>query len=474
MPTFSVPTMSSLPVWPLLLIFGYPIVMLAVLEIARRIASHAPITSEALRHAGYVLLPAGAIWLVLTSLAGMPDSDLSIRVAKTVFAITAVYVVLNLAQGWLLSVIGDNPRSPKLLLDILRVAIVMFAAAVVVSTVWDVDLGKLVAALGVGSLVIGFAMQDVAGNFISGLAMLSSHKFNVGDWIKLDGAMARVDQLDWRAVTLVTASGERIVVANSTLSKSNTNIAARAGEKAWAEIVLELTNLVPPERVRASVMEAGAAMPDYGPGDIRCFVTGFSPDIVRYSVQLRVSDPSVILVPRDEFLSRFWYVAQRNNVPLRLGPEWINTPDETPERLRQLRTSALFRHAVVPLEPIAQTAHYRRYRAGEVVRTPGDPMRFAFVVLSGALRVTVRSEAGEAPLETTSAGQVFMLKEALDRRPSPVCVSADTDTDMLAVPIEEIMRLTEVDPRFARDVRAILDVRQKALVALTSQQQRAA
>ena len=64
--------LMHLPVWPFILILGYPALTIAVLEFARRLAVRAPFASGILRQVAYVLLPTGGIWLILRVLAELP------------------------------------------------------------------------------------------------------------------------------------------------------------------------------------------------------------------------------------------------------------------------------------------------------------------------------------------------------------------------------------------------------------------
>jgi small-conductance mechanosensitive channel len=113
------------------------------------------------------------------------------------------------------------------------------------------------------------------GNLLSGMALLSAHKFAIGDWIMIDGKAAQVVQTDWRTVTLVTGGGDNVLVANSTLAKTNLTIAARAREKASVSVPLTLGVNIPPEQVRDAVMEAGRAVPGLAEcAGVQCFVTG--------------------------------------------------------------------------------------------------------------------------------------------------------------------------------------------------------
>jgi small-conductance mechanosensitive channel len=236
--------------WKLLLVVGYPLCAVAILEIERGLRSRRPLISSILRQVAYILLPTAAVWLILRFLAGMPVEDVSMRLAKTLFAITALYLLPRTAQAVLTSLLDEQMQAPKLLLDLFRIGLSLLCGAVVVSDIWHVNLASLVAAMGVGSVILGFALQDFLGNLLSGLSLLSARKFGLGDWIVVNAQPLRVLEMDWRTVTLASSAGSRTVVANSGLAKSNLVIAARAGEPAWADIVLTVGVDVPPEEVR--------------------------------------------------------------------------------------------------------------------------------------------------------------------------------------------------------------------------------
>jgi hypothetical protein len=71
-----------LPVWPLILILGYPALTIAVLALARRLALDAPFASGILHQVVYVLLPTGGIWLILRVLAELPAQDWAVRTRR--------------------------------------------------------------------------------------------------------------------------------------------------------------------------------------------------------------------------------------------------------------------------------------------------------------------------------------------------------------------------------------------------------
>jgi CRP-like cAMP-binding protein len=319
--------------------------------------------------------------------------------------------------------------------------------------------------MGVGSIALAFALQEFLGNLLSGLGLLSAHKFSIGDWIMLDGKAAEVVEMDWRTVTLVSA-GNRVVVANSTLAKGNLTIAARAREKASATVPLAFGADIPPEQVRDAVIEAGRAVPNLAePDGVKCVVTGIGDGTIKYNVVLSVANPGILAGPCDEFLSRFWYLAQRRGLCLDPRSPREPAPDAA-ARLRMLEEGGAFRRDAEALPQLAQASAFRRYRRGDLLLTAGAPATDAFLVVAGQLAVTVPTGKGEIRLELVPPGQLMVLQEMLAGGSSPVRVVADLDTDVLAIPAQALVDAMDRSRGIARDISAVTEARRQAILPL--------
>ncbi|MGB5708890.1 MAG: mechanosensitive ion channel domain-containing protein [Arenicellales bacterium] len=77
-------------------------------------------------------------------------------------------------------------------------------------------------ALGVG---LGFGLQSIASNFVSGLILLLDRSLKIGDFVELEDSRSGViDKLNMRSATLTTYDGKDIVVPNDTfITNSFTN-----------------------------------------------------------------------------------------------------------------------------------------------------------------------------------------------------------------------------------------------------------
>jgi small-conductance mechanosensitive channel len=452
--------------WKLLLIVGYPLCAIALLEIDRGLRSARPLLSSILRQVAYILLPTAAVWMILRVLAGVPAEDVAVRLAKTLFAVSALYLLLRTAQAILTALLDEQMQAPKLLLDLLRIGLSLLCGAAIVSDIWHVNLASLVAAMGVGSIILGFALQDFLGNLLSGLSLLSAHKFGIGDWIVVNAQPLRVLEMDWRTVTLVNAGGARTVVANSSLAKGNLVIAARADQPAWADVVLTIGVDVPPEEVKRAALEAaGAEAATTGLVVAKCLVTEIGLQSVKYLVQLPVANPGILSQPRDEFLSRFWYIAQRNRIRLGDADSAALDPDEH-ARLRMLeQNGALLRGAEV-LPQLARAAEFRRYRRGDVILGQGDPATDVLLVISGALAAYVTKGQDDVRLELVGQGQLLAMQEMLVQGASPARIVAEADADVLAIPSQALVAAFETARVLARDIGALTEARRQAILAL--------
>ncbi|WP_418286202.1 mechanosensitive ion channel family protein [Halorubrum sp. DTA46] len=70
------------------------------------------------------------------------------------------------------------------------------------------------------ALAIGFAAQDLLGNFVAGVFILKDKPFEVGDWIEWDGNAGRVEDIDLRVSRVRTFDNERVTVPNGDLANN--------------------------------------------------------------------------------------------------------------------------------------------------------------------------------------------------------------------------------------------------------------
>ena len=77
--------------------------------------------------------------------------------------------------------------------------------------------GDLIKLLGVGSVAIGFAFQNILQNFLAGILLLLHEPFKLGDVINVNGLEGKVEDIQTRATVISSAEGHRVVIPNAAL-----------------------------------------------------------------------------------------------------------------------------------------------------------------------------------------------------------------------------------------------------------------
>jgi small-conductance mechanosensitive channel len=182
------------------------------------------------------------------------------------------------------------------------------------------------AGLGLGSLVLGFALKDVLSNFVSGLLILFTRPFRIGDQIVIDETEGTVERILLRATQIRTYDGRHVLVPNAEVftSRITNNTAAPVRR---ATVIVHLPYDVDLERAAAACVAAATA------------ADGVLPD----------PPPSILLAdlgPEDMSAEvRFWadsrrsdFVATRARVRAgiidALRQEGVDLPDPDARRIR--------------------------------------------------------------------------------------------------------------------------------------------
>lgn len=142
------------------------------------------------------------------------------------YAVDVVAALVILIVGALaIRLLGTALRKALIRSDGRHALASRFIVSVLVKTAWaflaviilgklGVNVGPLIAGLGVTGFVLGFAFQESLGSLASGLMIAINEPFKVGDYVAVGGFEGTVLQLDMMAVTLATPDNRRITIPN--------------------------------------------------------------------------------------------------------------------------------------------------------------------------------------------------------------------------------------------------------------------
>ena len=80
-----------------------------------------------------------------------------------------------------------------------------------------IDTKPFITGLGVTGFTIGFALKDIATNFLSGLMLMTQKPFKSGDRIKVVGLEGVVENVDVRYVVLKGENSGRVMIPSATV-----------------------------------------------------------------------------------------------------------------------------------------------------------------------------------------------------------------------------------------------------------------
>lgn len=234
-------------VWGLIIMIGMPLLFAFATMVYRRRKpkNQGLIPPQIVR---FLLVPFLTIHLVLEKIIGIPDEAVMIKVSKTIITIILVSFFFNAINYLFFSknnIFTNKEIIPKLGRDILHIFLITIIFACVLSNIWGLDLGNLLTALGVSSLVLGLALQEPLGNLFNGVFLLMANPFKKGDWIKIGDDIGKVSEISWRSVKIQTRSNEQIILPNNLLGKE------------------KIKNLSRPSKIHAEILKFGFSYNDH-------------------------------------------------------------------------------------------------------------------------------------------------------------------------------------------------------------------
>lgn len=108
-----------------------------------------------------------------------------------------------------------TPGTGYAITTLMRYSLIMMGVLVAISQLgvqWD-KLQWLVAALGVG---LGFGLQEIVANFVSGLIILFEKPVRIGDTVTLGGVTGTVSRIQIRATTITDWDRKEVIIPNKT------------------------------------------------------------------------------------------------------------------------------------------------------------------------------------------------------------------------------------------------------------------
>lgn len=441
--------------WVIALAVGVPVLLVVLTELINHLRRRDSPVAGPLRLLRNGVIPVGALFALLAFAIQSPADQVWTRVVATVFGFLVILLVLssfnvavfaNAAEGsW-------RRRIPSIFLEIARLVLVALGLALLFSWVWGADVGGIFTALGVGSIVIGLALQNAVGGVISGLLLLFEQPFKIGDFLDTGGVKGRVVEVNWRAVHIDTGSGIQIVPNSNLSGASFTNLSEPEGPFS-AEASVKFATDDPPHEVMALLVEVADALPMRARERASVSYSGAG----AYGVSIPVAGPADAGRALSTYLSWLWYAARRRGFALDGdATDPLAEPGRLVEALEAVSGTLHLKDD--DREALLATAHLERYGVGEVVLPSGVVPDEVRVVVTGRAVLALDVDGGRVEFATAEKGDIIG-QTALTRERSVAVTVAGEILTVVVLPLATVDELIRNRPRLAAEIGESLELK---------------
>ena len=245
----------------------------------------------------------------LFTIAQTPVSPTTLLVFALI--VVAAFWISRLAQRAMTRVLAVRGITDTGTIGIARrltsYAVMIFGLGIAIQTV-GINLGALFAAGAFFAVAIGFAMQNVAQNFVAGIILLTERTIKPGDVLEVEGRVVRVTGMGLRATVARSRDEEDLIIPNATLVQSTvTNYTLRdAVFRLRASVGVSYDSDM--ALVREVLTKAAHALPGrLSDRDPRVLLTEFADSAVIFEVLVWSDDPWAARVTKSELNEAIWW-----------------------------------------------------------------------------------------------------------------------------------------------------------------------
>jgi small conductance mechanosensitive channel len=151
------------------------------------------------------------------------------RLVLALIILLVFWLISKFAGGVTARAIARQPRASNLLENFARRTTggVVFVVGVLMAlSALGVQIAPMMAALGAGGFIVGFALQETLASFASGLMIMVYRPFDVDDYVSIAGEKGTVKEMSLVSTTLLMLDNKVVVIPN---------------KKAWGETIVNFT-----------------------------------------------------------------------------------------------------------------------------------------------------------------------------------------------------------------------------------------
>jgi small-conductance mechanosensitive channel len=207
-----------------------------------------------------------------------------------------------------------TPSIQVLLVKMVRLALMIFAVAVAMSAV-GINLSALAIFSGAAGVGIGFGLQKIVANFISGIILLADKSVKPGDLVTIGDSSGRISAMKTRYISVAAGDGREFLIPNEdlvtqkvtnwTYTDKNTLVKVNFGTNCEADPRLVCKLAID---VAATAKRAIKGKPP------NCLLTEFAEAGMKFSLTFWIADPDGMDAVKSEVMLALWDAFKREGI----------------------------------------------------------------------------------------------------------------------------------------------------------------
>lgn len=417
-----------------------------------------------------------------TAVLHLQFPDLGFDLGHALEAMTVLlgaFVVMALMRRYLWELYfeqNQKVRIPKLLRQLASIFVFLTACLLVLLLYKQ---GGVVRSFITGSSVIavilGFAMQNLLGNIIAGIALEIGKPFKPGDWIKADGEYAEVIEVNWRSTRLRTPDDVCLDIPNSEIVSHNIVNVSFPTPRHAIRVTVGVDYAVPPNVVKEILVKAASSAFCVLETPVpKAYLKDFGDSAIVYEVKFWTENEEFRNDILDSVRTNIWYALHRHSIQI---PYPIRTVqlEKQPKQSKPVVHNRIS-HGALRVKPFFQClneeetqrlicgARMLRFGRGEKIIVQGDEGHSMFVLIHGSAGVFVQKENSPAhQIAKLHTGDYFGEMSLLTGEPRTATIIAQADCEVLEIDKTAFAEIIAINPALLDRLSEVLSQRRLEL-----------
>jgi small-conductance mechanosensitive channel len=234
-----------------------------------------------------------------------------------VFLVVALWlsnIVSNFVESRITRSSDLTPSIQVLLVKIIRLALMIFAVAIVMSAV-GINLSALAIFSGAAGVGIGFGLQKIVANFISGIILLVDKSVKPGDLVTIGDSSGRISAMKTRYISVAAGDGREFLIPNEDLVTQKVTNWTYTDKNTLVKVNFGVNYEADPRRVCKLAVEIAAASPRIiKQKPPNCILVEFAEAGMKFSLTFWVPDPDGMDNVKSDVMLSLWDVFKREGI----------------------------------------------------------------------------------------------------------------------------------------------------------------